>query len=322
MTSASSTSGGTPDSTAGGGSGSNVRPKHKWPRRDLDWFASKIFETLETLRFLGVQGNHAARVSEKLLQGLCTSRMELKERYVHKRAEDQVQRERNSALVTLMNVRNGSEQGQQQQQGKEGAEDKLAASMRGHPVSSDRSTAGSASAGKKPARSASSGAERVSGSVASRSNTTSSNGHVDGQRLSNSDSSVSQPAPGVTPAAAAALDANNSTWTNASWHSIAQMAPISLSNQPHWLHANPSQQSAMPFGIMPMPANPAGAVADGNGNGGGGVSMGGPGAGSLFGPSTTFLDSLMMSAEEWAELTFGLDSSPDSATAHAARNVG
>lgn len=56
--------------------------KKTWPAEDLDWFASTIFEVVDTFHLV-VQGtkHHTARVCQNLLVALCNSKEALKERY-------------------------------------------------------------------------------------------------------------------------------------------------------------------------------------------------------------------------------------------------
>lgn len=56
--------------------------KKTWPAEDLDWFASTIFEVVDTFHLV-VQGtrHHTARVCQNILVALCNSREALKQRY-------------------------------------------------------------------------------------------------------------------------------------------------------------------------------------------------------------------------------------------------
>lgn len=58
---------------------------HTWVSNDLDWFASKIFDTLAFFEELGSEGNRSAQVCQLLLHGLCTHRKELRQRYLASR---------------------------------------------------------------------------------------------------------------------------------------------------------------------------------------------------------------------------------------------
>lgn len=125
-------------SSSGSSAPAAASGSHTWPSSDLDWFASKIFDTLQFFEELGSQGNRSAQVCQLLLHGLCTQRKELRQRYLasrHGRARvERMRAGRPSSGIGAADQRPHKHFSTSPQSGTQQAQDELEASLDADPV--------------------------------------------------------------------------------------------------------------------------------------------------------------------------------------------